>query len=98
MTKILNPWISGVARRSGENWFIGVMNGCDSSMTVDIPLDFLGDGTYRMVLFSDGTNAGLNAKDHRITESEVSADDTLKLKLARNGGAAARIEPVLNSI
>ena len=87
--------VAGVARRSGENWFIGVMNGCDSSMTVDIPLDFLGEGTYRMVLFSDGANAGLNAKDHRITEPEVSADDTLKLKLVRNGGAAARIEPVL---
>ena len=86
--------VVGVARRNGDCWFIGVMNGCDSSMAVDIPLDFLDDGIFSMTLFSDGVNAGLNAKDHRITESEVSSSDSLRLHLARNGGAAARIEPV----
>ena len=84
--------VAGVARRSGQNWFIGVMNGNDAPICVEIPLDFLGDGRYGMTLFSDGANAGLNAKDHRITGSAVSASDVLKLELARNGGAAAMLE------
>lgn len=87
--------IVGVARRKGDKWFIGVMNGRDSSVNMEIPLDFLGEGKFEMKLYSDGTNAGTNAKDHRITCTEVSASDTLKTVLVRNGGAAAVIRPAL---
>ena len=87
--------IVGVARRKGDKWFIGVMNGRDSAVDMEIQLDFLGEGKFEMKLYSDGTNAGTNAKDHRITCTEVSASDTLKTVLARNGGAVAVIRPAL---
>ena len=36
-----------VARRSGERWFIGAMNG-DTARTVTVPLAFAGAGRYRL--------------------------------------------------
>ena len=86
----------GAARRNGDRWFIGIMSGKDSRMEISVPLDFLGQKKYRMRLFSDGANAGTNAKDHRITESEVSGSDILNLVLSRNGGAAACLESIQN--
>ena len=38
------------ARRSGDQWFIAVMNGADAT-SFDIPLDFLGPGTWKSVSF-----------------------------------------------
>ena len=40
------------ARRSGKQWFIGVINGGEAT-TLDLPLDFLGRGKYQMIQLGD---------------------------------------------
>lgn len=81
----------GIARRSGERWFIGVMCAGDSR-NIDLPLDFLGGGEYTMTLHSDGANADTDAMDSSVSTSVVTAGDTLRLHIARNGGAVAEFK------
>ncbi|MGA2855039.1 MAG: glycoside hydrolase family 97 catalytic domain-containing protein [Verrucomicrobiota bacterium] len=40
------------ARRSGKQWFIGVINGGEAT-TLDLPLNFLGRGNYQMIQIFD---------------------------------------------
>ena len=44
--------IAGMARRHGSQWFIGVLNGADSA-ALDIPLNFLGRGSWRASYLGD---------------------------------------------
>jgi alpha-glucosidase len=80
-----------VARRKGAIWFAGAMTNWDSrEMTID--LSFLGDGSYRAILFEDGINAGKDATDYKKTITTVSSKDKLTIKMASGGGWAARFE------
>ncbi|EDM38054.1 putative alpha-glucosidase [Pedobacter sp. BAL39] len=82
-----------VAKRKGEQWFIGGMtNNKETTREFDLKLDFLKEGqSFNMVSFEDGINAGRQAMDYRRKESTVKAGETIHIKLARNGGWAARI-------
>jgi len=44
--------IAGMARRHGDSWFIGVMNGKDSA-ALDIPLKFLAAGDWKATRLAD---------------------------------------------
>ncbi len=71
------------------NWYLGTLaswKGRDMSL----PLSFLGQGSYKAVIFRDGVNAHRNANDYRRIETEVSADDTLEIHMAPGGGAAVK--------
>jgi alpha-glucosidase len=78
------------ARRLGEEWFIAAMNDWEP-VEFDIPLDFLHDGEYNLVIASDGINAGKNPHDYKIKSLKSSANQLLKIKLAPGGGYVARI-------
>ena len=57
-------------------------------------LDFLDGGvTYTMTSFEDGVNAARQGLDYRMQEGEVKNKESIKLKLVRNGGYAARLLP-----
>jgi len=95
-TKILNGQIGEFitsARRSGNEWFIGSMTNSDAR-TLEIKLDFLGEGKYKLVAFEDAPDATINAENALRTSKTVVKGDVVKIKMASGGGYAAWLEPV----
>ncbi len=92
-TKVLDAKVSdyiAVARRSGDTWYVGAMTDWDAR-TLDLKLDFLGDGNYTMKVWKDGINADKHAADFAQSELNVSSSSTVQIKLAPGGGWAAII-------
>jgi alpha-glucosidase len=81
-----------IARRSGDEWFVGCMNG-PQARELPIPLDFLEPITrYTAHIYSH--DASVPTRTHvRIERLAVTARDTLTAKLTTNGGQAIRIVP-----
>lgn len=82
------------ARRSGNDWFVGAMNGLQ---TRDITLntaDFLQKGKkYRVEIYNDDPSLQTRTKVSS-TEMVIKAGKQLKLHLQASGGAALRFVPV----
>ncbi|GIU26064.1 glycoside hydrolase family 97 protein [Shewanella sp. MBTL60-007] len=100
-TQVLSAKISDhiiIARRSGKQWFIGVM-GNSKAREFTLDLSFLGsDNTqYQMYSIADGANAHRYASDYSVKREAVTAQSQIKIQLAPSGGWAARLSPVLNS-
>ena len=75
-----------VARRKGKDWYVGAM-GTEKPHSISLPLKFLGEGKFKAKIWEDGaTPTTLNESTR-----DVSAADSLELKLAPSGGAAVRI-------
>ena len=82
-----------VAKRKGDKWYVGAINGSNEGIELEIPLDFLTPGkNYTMTGFEDGINALRQAMDYRKTQRRVDSTGKATLKIARNGGWAAVIE------
>lgn len=83
-----------VAKRKGDKWYIGGMTNNDKEERVfELPLDFLpGDKTYQMTSFEDGVNANRQAMHYVRNVKNVKKEQTIKVRMARNGGFAAVIE------
>jgi len=95
-TRVLNgvpPEYITIARRSGNDWFIGSITNWDAR-ELDVPLRFLGSGTYNAEIYADGPNAAAQPKDSVVKNRRVNAQTVLKLKLAPGGGSAIRLVPV----
>jgi len=94
-TRVINGrparWIT-MARRSGQEWYVGSITNWDAR-EVDLPLTFLGAGSYDAEIYADGPNASTDAKDSVVSRRRVDAKTTLKLKLAPGGGCAIRLTP-----
>ena len=77
------------ARRSGKQWFIGVINGGETT-TLDFPQDFLGRGKFQMIQLGDApdrTDAWLRE------EKAVTGKDRVKLSLRPSGGCVIELSP-----
>lgn len=81
-----------VARRSGEDWYIGVLSG-DSERVVDLPLAFLAEGQYKAEIYRDADDAAQNPEHVHREVQDVHRGSTLEAKLAIGGGYAVRITP-----
>ncbi len=98
-TKVIHGQIGEyavIARRSGESWFIGCMNG-DDRHTFNIPLDFLdNDSKYIAHIYSD--DPAVSTRTHvKISRFIVDSSSVLKAELQPRGGQAIRIHPVTTS-
>lgn len=84
-----------VARRAGENWFLGAMTN-DAARTLDLPLDFLEpDVAYRARMFSDSDDARPGKPTPVvISEQTVQRDAVLRPALKGSGGVAVMFRPV----
>jgi alpha-glucosidase len=85
-----------LARRSGQRWFIGCMNGNDAH-SFDVPLDFL-DKEWRYVahIYSDDPTAP--TRTHvKINRFIVDSSSVLKVVLRPRCGQAIRIHPATNN-
>jgi alpha-glucosidase len=74
--------VAAFARRSGNQWFLGVMNGPADS-TLDLPLDFLGLGTWKATRLGD-VQGKADAWDRR--DDTASPADHVQLQLSPRGG------------
>ncbi|MDB5148739.1 MAG: Retaining alpha-galactosidase [Mucilaginibacter sp.] len=82
-----------IARRKGSTWHIGAMTNWDGrELTID--LSFLGEGSYKAVIFEDGINSDRDGTDYKRTVVNLTSKDKLNIKLASGGGWAARLEKV----
>lgn len=95
-TRILNGQIGEYitsARRSGNEWFIGSMTNSEAR-SLEIKLDFLGDGKYKMVAFEDTPESAIDAEKVVRTSKDVVKGDLVKIKMVSGGGFAAYLVPV----
>ena len=75
------------ARRSGDTWFIGIINGKEKK-NLDIPLSFLTGGSYTLNAYEDDPDRG----DGIIKKvSKVSKSDHIKLSVRTAGGFVAKL-------
>ena len=84
------------ARRSGDRWFIGAMNGMEAR-TVTVNLDFLPKGKYNVVLYSDDTAPDTAAKvgvSSSVLKIGRKGARPLSLDLLPSGGAALTVTPL----
>ena len=82
-----------VARRNGEDWFVGAMSG-NEARDLEIQLAFLPGGQYLLKAWQDGVNADRHAEDFRVFETQVTSKSTLPVRLAPGGGWVALIKPI----
>lgn len=78
-----------MARRSGEKWFMGGINGEQVEKEMNPSLDFLTEGkTYQVKIITDGADN----KSFAGNELSVKKGDKLPVKMLPAGGFAARFE------
>lgn len=79
-----------MARRSGNKWFIGGLNGSDSSRTLPLNLEFITDGTHKVTMFED---SGDKENPWKITIKQIAAKDfPSEISCQPRGGFVAIIE------
>ena len=79
--------LAALARRKGDVWYLTVLNGEEPKM-LDIKLDFLPKGKYKMEMASDTPG---NRKLIEVKDSKVRSGQRLKEELMSGGGFVARI-------
>ncbi len=79
-----------VARRAGDDWYVGAINGRESHQLV-LPLSFLEAGKqYMAQIYRD--DPLVETRTHvRVEERQVTSADTLRFELAPNTGMAMRL-------
>jgi alpha-glucosidase len=96
-TRVLNGEVGeyvSIARRErgGDDWYLGAVTD-EHPRTLEVSLDFLEPGRrYTAQIYRDGERADYraNREDIVIETREVTAGDTLSLRLAPGGGQAIR--------
>ena len=85
-TKLLSgypgKWVA-MARRSGENWYVGVINGLDVPQSIAMDWSFIGKGEYHITTFGDVEG---EARAWDITSEATLCDS---VTLAPRGGFVA---------
>ena len=81
--------IVAIARRSGDRWYLGAMNGAEPA-TLDLDLGFLGDGRWTLQSFSD--KPGDRPAEVMEKRAQLSGSDRLDVRLEPAGGFAAVFE------
>lgn len=82
-----------VARRKGEDWFVGSINGNTADWRqASIPLAFLDPKTdYIAEIYEDGGPEVPTRTKVTVKERKVKSGDTLKFKIRPSGGVAIRL-------
>jgi alpha-glucosidase len=79
------------ARKSGNDWYIGVMNNSESR-EISLPLDFLATGNFIASLYSDAPEADVNAEKLVHETLNVDKSKLIKIKMVPGGGFVAHIK------
>nr|WP_319509266.1 glycoside hydrolase family 97 protein [uncultured Draconibacterium sp.] len=95
-TKVLNGAIGEyitMARRNENDWFIGAMTNSEDRK-LEVTLDFLTDGEYKMTIYSDTEETPDNGEAVAEMEKVVKKGDVIEIDMVAGGGYAAVLEPV----
>jgi alpha-glucosidase len=76
-----------VARRAGDVWYVGGINGQDMPAAPRVPFGFLGSGAWTVVLIRDGV--GDRAFD--ASTRQLAAADTVDVPMRARGGFVMRV-------
>lgn len=79
-----------IARRKGDAWYLGGMTAREGR-ELDLPLGFLGKGSYAAALYLDNPADGPTAL--ALRSQKVDQAGTLKVNIPPSGGFAARLFP-----
>jgi alpha-glucosidase len=82
--------LAAFARRRGDIWFVGVLNGA-TPRTIRIDLRFLGAGGYRATLVRDDPD---NPAAEHVEQTSVVRQRPLSVALRPAGGFVARLVPL----
>lgn len=96
-TRVLNAELGEsivFARRKGDVWYVGGITD-EKAREIEISLDFLPEGSFTLTSFEDGVNADRLARDYKKRVRNVDASQTLKIRMAHEGGWVGRFEPVV---
>jgi len=77
-----------IARRKGNQWYIGGLSGEESPRELNLDLSFLGSGSYDATIISDGPRPHSFATQKR----PLTARDKLEITIAKYGGFVAQIK------
>lgn len=75
-----------MARRKGTDWYVAGLT--DKAKDAEVKLDFLGKGTYRADIISDGTD-----KKCSLSSSSYTNKDRLNISMKAGGGYLMRLVP-----
>ena len=79
-----------LARRNGNTWYIGALNGSEEKREIRIPLSFLHKGKkYKTILYQDAKDVKLYPKNIEINHGIYTNLDSLDLNLGESGGFVA---------
>ncbi len=82
-----------IARRKGDQWFVGGINGQNRVKRVGVSLSFLEEQPYGMTLIADGTDKETFA----TTVGRKTADDRLEVEMSPYGGFVTHLVPQAES-
>ena len=82
-----------IARRKGDQWFVGGINGRNRVKRVEVSLSFLEEQPYDMTLIADGPDKETFA----TTVGPKTADDRLEVEMRPYGGFVMRLVPQAES-
>jgi alpha-glucosidase len=85
--------VAVIARRSGTTWYVGALGGAEARQ-LSLDLSFLGTGSHRATLVSDGVNADKLPTEYRFQTLTIDPGQPLAVSLAAGGGAVLKIEAV----
>ena len=95
-TKVLHGQVGElitVARQHGKDWFIGSMTNW-TARSLEIPLDFLGEGRFEARIWSDAPDAH-DHPENLVTETRsITGKDKIAARLAKGGGQVIHVRPV----
>lgn len=92
-TKVLQASIGKylvLARRKGDNWYIGAMNDWEAR-SFEISTDFL-SGTYEASIMQDGVNSDRYAQDYKHLTKIIARRETIYINMKSGGGFAAHLK------
>lgn len=78
-----------IARRSGKDWYLGSISNWQER-DVDVPLSFLGAGSYTAEIYADAADASSDPTHTTISKKTVKGGESMHLHLAKGGGCAVR--------
>ena len=76
-----------MARQKDGAWYLGGITNWDAR-DVNVDLSFLGEGSWKAIIYRDGANADRYGDDFIVSEAKVSAQESLPMHMAPGGGFA----------
>jgi alpha-glucosidase len=80
-----------VARKKGEDWYIGGLNNWDER-SISIDLKRFAEGSFQASIYQDSVNANRLASDYTHRVTQVTSGDTIQLTMKKGGGFAIHLK------